>query len=591
MVASQIFPSRQYLTVLTFLGISGSLIALIPLFLGWWKGTGRRVIHAALIFYTWLMCLWMLASLGLYKERGRALTLAEIRQCVQDKASRQFALDLLFSKNVLLFTILFIIVLAALSYSMRKMTGKRSLLFVLLPLLCIQRISISAFKSGINGFSADYIQSVICPWPGLALDLNPAEMVRTDKTLAIDYKNISSNQLWEKRPTNILSELHHRYPRRSFIAIVMESQRLSDCEPREAGAHGGRYGLTPRFKEISKSGILFTNVIQSGTHTNTMAWSILTGLPNPPDFQGTTSSPFLGELSRSLDFRNSGYSLQWIQSVETEYCNLGATLDYAGFNKEVDPEELSGMDKSYWTSWGFPDEQIFAIAQKRIEAASKKNEPCLIVVNTISNHSPFKFPEALPNGTKLPANHVGGTLYTDWCLGEFIDYLNSMPSENRPVVWITADHSHLEDLLNHPISAEECLERMRIPGLLLLPDNYGQGLEVDVPFCHEDVLDLAYHLTQSQSQDKFVKYSRVATATIINDDYATVTPNSIYFGSTKHAYSIHGQWGLAKKSNQGEIDRAIDSYHWVSDLSSRLWIKDSNSLTSPPSAPPPAVKR
>lgn len=534
------------------------------------------MIHAALAAYTWFMCIWMIASLGLYKERGRALTLTEMRQCVQDKATRQFALELLFSTNVLIITIIYIAVLAILSFTMRNMNGKRSLLFVLIPILCIQRLSLTAFNTGVNGFSSDYIQSVICPWPGLCLNLNADETVRTDKKQAIDYKDISSNRLWEMRPTKTISDLHHRYPKRSFIAIVMESQRLSDCEPREDGAHGGHYGITPRLKEIGKSGMFFTNVIQSGPHTNTMAWSILTGLPNPRDFQGTTSSPFLGALSRSIDFHDGGYSLQWIQSVETGYCNLGATLDYAGFNKEISQEELIGMDKSYRTAWGFPDDQIFAVAQKRIAVALEKKETYMMILNTISNHSPFKFPHALPDGTKLPSNHVGGTLYADWCLGNFIDYIKSMPTEDRPIVWITADHSHLDGLQDHPIAAEECLERMRIPGLLLLPDNYGEGLEIDVPFCHEDVLDLAYFLTHSQIQDKFGKYTRVATASIVNDDYAIVTPGTVYFGSTAHAYSIHGQWGLTKSVDQTEIDKAIKSYHWVSNFSNRLWEKASN---------------
>ncbi|MCE9519659.1 MAG: sulfatase-like hydrolase/transferase [Verrucomicrobia bacterium] len=572
-VAHRIFPAREHLALLTTLGLNGSMLALVPLFFGWWKGKGKRVIHGFLIFYTWLLCLWMLASLGLYQERGRALTLSELQLCFQDRASRQFALDLLLSTKVLIYTIIYLAVLAGLFCLMRKLNGIRTLFLMLMVMLGVQQAAQTASKATVNGFSSDYIQSVICPWPGLALELNLAETVRTDKPQAISYKDISRNKFWELRPTQTLSELHHRYPKRSFIAIVMESQRLSDCEPRETGAHGGHYGLTPRLKELSKSGIRFTNVIQSGTHTNTMAWPILTGLPNPRDFQGTTSSPFLGELSRSLDFRNSGYSLQWIQGVETDFCNLGATLDFAGFKKQVDPEETNGMDQTNWTAWGFPDDQIFAIAQKRIAVATKNHEPYLIIINTISNHSPFKFPPALPDGTKLPADHVGGTLYADWCLGIFIDQLKKIPEEVRPIVWITADHSHLDGLQDHPVTSEECLERMRLPGLLLLPDNYGAGLELDVPFSHEDVLDLAYHLTHSPTQDKFLKYTRVAIASIINDQYAIVTPSTAYFGSTKHAYAIHGQWGLTKNVDQTELDKAIERFHWVSDFSDRLWMK------------------
>lgn len=574
LAACQIFPSRQHLAALVFLGLSGSLIVLIPLFLGWWKGKGKCVIHAAIGGYTWLLCLWMLASLELYKERGRALSLAEIRQVALDKTSRDFAMDVFFSTEVLFFTILFVVVLTVLSYAMRKLNGKRSLLLVLLSLFCIQRISISAFQAGINGFSPDYIQSVICPWPGLAVYLEPAEKVRTNKQHAAEYLDVSNNRFWEKRPTKFISELHNHYPGRSFIAIVMESQRLSDCEPRDAGAHGGRHGLTPRLKELSKSGITFTNVIQSGTHTNTMAWSVVTGLPNPPGFQGTTSSPLLGELSRSLDFKNSGYNLQWIQAVDTGYSNLGATLDHAGFQKEVTPEELAGFDKTNWTTWGFPDDQIFAVTSKRIETAFQKNEPFLIIVNTISNHSPFKFPKSLPDGTALPENHVGGTLYADWCLGKFIDHINSLPLQKRPIVLITADHSHLENLLNHPVSAEECLERMRLPGLLLLPDNHGAGLEIDAPFSHEDVLDLALHLTSSTVRKKFTGFTRIATATIVNDKYATVSADTLFLGATQHAYSIHGQWGLKKISDQAEINRAGNLYRWVSDFSDRVWQKD-----------------
>ena len=117
----------------------------------------------------------------------------------------------------------------------------------------------------------------------------------------------------------------------------------------------------------------------------------------------------------------------------------------AGVRWWIDASETRDLSHDYWTSWGMPDDALYRIARNRYQDSLKKGELTFIGVLTVSNHTPYSFPET-DNGQHLSKDHVGGTRYADHAMNELIAALRKFPVDERPIIFVTSDTSYIENL-------------------------------------------------------------------------------------------------------------------------------------------------
>ena len=91
----------------------------------------------------------------------------------------------------------------------------------------------------------------------------------------------------------------------------------------------------------------------------------------------------------------------------------------------------------------------------------------------------------------------------------------------------------------------EPLESLRIPGILILPDQTGPGREVTELFSHEDVLPLLAAMTgvESSISERLRTHSREAIAVSDYDGHTIITATHQYYGS-RSLMGIDDYWKL-----------------------------------------------
>jgi hypothetical protein len=216
-----------------------------------------------------------------------------------------------------------------------------------------------------------------------------------------------------------------------------------------------------------------------------------------------------------------------------------------------------------------PDDSLYRIARNRYQDSLKKGEPTFIGVLTVSNHTPYSFPEMV-DGQRLSKDHVGGTRYADHAMNELISTLRQVPVDDRPIIFVTADTSYIENLRQVEPWGILALEGVRIPGLLLLPDGLLAGQHYEGIFSHEDVLDLLYMMVAPDDETRGRKFLTLHRTVGFANSYQSFTRNT-YFASPDHWFEIVSDWELSETPQPPErerLEKAREQFRRTDDL---LW--------------------
>ena len=220
----------------------------------------------------------------------------------------------------------------------------------------------------------------------------------------------------------------------NVIIIILESFTSSLIE-----SLGGSPGITPRFKELSKEGILFDHFYCSGDRTDKGIVAVLNGYPSQPvssiikDAKKTERLPYLNKI-----FKQRGYHTEFTYGYNINYANFNSYLIHADFDHithSMDfPQELNT------SKWGVHDEYVF---DRFFEEAEKAPTPFFKIMMTQSSHEPFDVPmETVIKGEDEIHQFFNSAYYTDKEFGEFIDKAKKTAWWDNTLIVVTADHGH-----------------------------------------------------------------------------------------------------------------------------------------------------
>lgn len=160
------------------------------------------------------------------------------------------------------------------------------------------------------------------------------------------------------------------------------------------------------------------------------------------------------------EFKNSRNYLLTIDKVST--WNQGAVAKSFGIDTIISYPDFR-MTEAFGTHKRIGDVPFFQQCQEKIAKGEiwKAHESSYIQFVTYSGHAPFKLPEHLrtlpiPEGFPEKAgDYLTTAHYTDRAIGQFIDFLKTLPQYQETLVVITGDHEGLatdrEELCHHPL--------------------------------------------------------------------------------------------------------------------------------------------
>jgi phosphoglycerol transferase MdoB-like AlkP superfamily enzyme len=264
-----------------------------------------------------------------------------------------------------------------------------------------------------------------CALYGSMPELEMHDIVRT--SAQIPYPPNDRN-----RPSMHYAEATANHESPPHVVIILEES----LGARYVG-HLTNSRLTPELDALSKEAWTLKNLYATGTRSVRGIEAVVTGfLPTPARAVlklGLSQSNF---FTLANIFNSRDYQSKFIYGGEGHFDNMKGFLLNNGFKKIIDRSEFK--NPNFTGTWGVSDEDMFNRLHEELSTASK---PQFIFAFSVSNHSPYEYPE----GRIVPEPPNAATVdnavrYADWALGNFFDKAKISKYYQNTIFLIVADH-------------------------------------------------------------------------------------------------------------------------------------------------------
>lgn len=281
-------------------------------------------------------------------------------------------------------------------------------------------------------------------------------------------------------------------------------------------------GYTPFVDSLAQHSLIFPNGFANGRKSIHAMSSILAGVPS---FKvAYTSSPYSNQETQSMvsTFKEMGYDTSFFHGAPNGsmgflgYGNILGFDHYYGMDEYNNDDDFDGL-------WGIWDKPFFQYMNTEL---SKKEEPFMATLMSLSSHSPYKVPKAyegkFPKG-KRPIHKCVG--YTDEALKEFFAAASKEDWYKNTIFVLTADHCNQ----THYNEYEKIVNWYAVPILFYSPSGKYKGEDLNLA----QQIDIYPTLMDMVGYNKpFRNWGRSLVSDTIQKPYA-LTSN----GSTFHFQS------------------------------------------------------
>lgn len=429
----------------------------------------------------------LIADLGLFAEWGIKINRKAISYLIYPnevissfKVAPVYRLLLIFM--LLSFFAIFIFVKLKVNFKILH-TNKLKIVLVFIPLLFL---AFAGLRGGLQTFPIDRSWSYFSE----KILLNQAAVNSTWNFFA----SFADNEEFEKNPYNyfnnndidsVYASLTNKRPEnttpilnniRPNIVFVL----LEGWSAEAVGVISKEIDATPRFSELSKSGILFTNFISTGFRTEQALAAITAGFPSQPK---TTIIRKFGKFEKLpsfvKDMYNVGYHTSYYYGGDLYFANTEAYLKSAGFKKIIGQDNFKGKE---FTEWGVLDHELFDLTLKDL---NNNPQPFFAMIMTSTSHEPFtkKVPKIF-KGNTLADDYLNVLHYSDECLFKFIENAKKETWYSNTLFIIVTDHTNRLPKDRRIFD----IERHRIPCLFYGPalKNEFINYTIEFPVSHID---------------------------------------------------------------------------------------------------------
>jgi phosphoglycerol transferase MdoB-like AlkP superfamily enzyme len=205
----------------------------------------------------------------------------------------------------------------------------------------------------------------------------------------------------------------------------------------------GGLPLTPKLDELSKEGLLFTNLYCTGTRSIRGIEQVASGfIPNPSESVVKLSGSQQGFFTLADAFGSQGYDTSFIYGGMANFDNMASFFNGNGFKNIIDETDFDGDGQQYALkgTWGYSDEDLVTKANNYFK--SQGNKPFFSLMFSTSNHEPFEFPDGRIDLYEQPKNTVHNAMkYADFAIGKFFELAKKEAYFENTIFIVIADHN------------------------------------------------------------------------------------------------------------------------------------------------------
>ncbi|WP_457674323.1 LTA synthase family protein [Thiolapillus sp.] len=251
---------------------------------------------------------------------------------------------------------------------------------------------------------------------------------------------------------------------KNLVFIIMES-----FSGQFTGALGNDHGITPRFDELAREGLLFDRMFSNGTHTHQGMFATVACFPNLPGFEYLMQEPEGQHQFSGLPalLKPLGFQDVYVYNGAFNWDNQKGFFRNQGMTRFIGRDQVENPVFTDPT-WGVSDQDMFDQALREFSRLDT-DKPFFAVLQTLSNHTPYALPDPLPvspvTGFGGLDEHLTAQRYADWALGRFFNEAKQQPWYEDTLFVLIGDHGFgVKKQLG-----EIDLLRFHVPMLLLAP--------------------------------------------------------------------------------------------------------------------------
>lgn len=289
--------------------------------------------------------------------------------------------------------------------------------------------------------SAESLYGDMAPEEAIAIVRTTADLPATPDNPAIPTLHRQQASLTVDKPRNL-------------VLIVEES-----LGAQFVGSLGGQ-NLTPELDVLAQEGWFFTRTYATGTRSVRGLEALTTGFP-PTPAEAVVKMPNAqtGFFTLAELLGRQGYGSRFLYGGEAHFDNMRGFFLGNGFDEVVDLPRFSTKPE-FVGSWGASDEDMFKELDHLL--MQQRGKPEFILAFSVSNHSPWEYPEGRITPDGEPDTVENTVRYADWALGRFFETARTRPYWDDTVFLVVADHdARVYGATDIPV------ERFHIPALIL----------------------------------------------------------------------------------------------------------------------------
>ncbi len=281
--------------------------------------------------------------------------------------------------------------------------------------------------------------------------------------------------------------------RANVVIVLMESMSAKFMNENLPEGH---IKVTPSLEKLSKEGLYFSNTFANGTRSVRGIEALTLAVPPLPGMSIVRRKNNENLHNIGSIFRDKGYDNKWIYGGYGYFDNMNYFFGNNGF-QIVDRGVWDKNEVTFANAWGASDEDTFRKVIKEADKSYAEGKPFFTMLLTISNHRPYTYPEG-----KIPLEpkkwgRMGGVMYADYAIGEFIKEAKTKPWFDNTVFVFVADHT-----AGASGKEEINLEGHHIPAILYAPKLI-KPQRIDTPIAQVDILPTLLGILNFDYESRF----------------------------------------------------------------------------------------
>lgn len=216
------------------------------------------------------------------------------------------------------------------------------------------------------------------------------------------------------------------------LVIILQESLGAQYSKKLGGA-----GLTPELDALAQDGWWFERAYATGTRSVRGLEAISTGfMPTPAESVLTLPRSQKGFFTIAELLGNHGYHTRFVYGGEAHFDNMKSFFLGNGFDEVVD---LPKFEKPVFVgSWGASDEDMFNQVDRLLR--QDQGKPTFTMAFSVSNHTPWEYPEGRIQPEGNPASVTNTVRYADWAIGDFFRKAKQAPYWDNTIFLVVADH-------------------------------------------------------------------------------------------------------------------------------------------------------